>query len=112
MDILIIILVVAILLVNLAFYFRLKKDPKTEDNEFGKLKDDMNALKSSLSESFSGMSKEVAKDMTGALTRVDEKVASLHLNHLGIKLTKLTTDQAEYIGVKKEGPFKPKNYRY
>ena len=78
MDTLIIILVVAVLLVNLAFYFKLKKDPKTEDSEVGKLKDDMNALKSSLSESFSSMSKEVAKDMTGALTRVDEKVASFN----------------------------------
>ncbi len=78
MDTLIIVLVVAVLLVNLAFYFKLKKDPKTEDSEVGKLKDDMNALKSSLSESFSSMSKEVAKDMTGALTRVDEKVASFN----------------------------------
>tara|TARA_B100001123_G_C15315816_1_gene1026090 strand:- start:1705 stop:2754 length:1050 start_codon:yes stop_codon:yes gene_type:complete len=74
MDVLIIVLVVALLLVNLAFYFRFKKNPKTEDNEFGKLRDDMNALKSSLNESFNSMSKEVAKDMTGALSRVDEKV--------------------------------------
>jgi len=43
---------------------------------------------------------------------LDEKVASLHLDHLGVKLTKLEEDQAEYIGVKKEGPFKPEYYRY
>jgi len=43
---------------------------------------------------------------------LDEKVARLHLDHLGVKLTKLDTDQAEYIGVKPEGPFKPDYYRY
>jgi len=43
---------------------------------------------------------------------LDEKVAALHLDHLGVKLTKLTEKQAEYIGVPKEGPFKPDYYRY
>jgi len=43
---------------------------------------------------------------------LDEKVAALHLNHLGVKLTVLEEDQAEYIGVKPEGPFKPDYYRY
>jgi adenosylhomocysteinase len=43
---------------------------------------------------------------------LDEKVAALHLDHLGVKLTKLDNEQAEYIGVKKEGPFKPEYYRY
>jgi len=43
---------------------------------------------------------------------LDEKVAALHLNHLGVKLTVLEGDQAEYIGVKPEGPFKPEYYRY
>lgn len=43
---------------------------------------------------------------------LDEKVAALHLDHLGVKLTHLDDDQAEYIGVKKEGPFKPDHYRY
>jgi len=43
---------------------------------------------------------------------LDEKVAALHLDHLGVKLTKLDADQAEYIGVKPEGPFKPDYYRY
>jgi len=43
---------------------------------------------------------------------LDEKVARLHLDHLGVKLTYLEEDQAEYIGVKTEGPFKPEYYRY
>jgi adenosylhomocysteinase len=43
---------------------------------------------------------------------LDEKVARLHLDKLGAKLTKLTKDQAEYIGVKAEGPYKPATYRY
>jgi len=43
---------------------------------------------------------------------LDEKVARLHLDHLGVKLTYLEEDQAEYIGVKTEGPFKPDYYRY
>lgn len=43
---------------------------------------------------------------------LDEKVASLHLAKLGVKLTKLTDDQAEYINVPENGPFKPDHYRY
>jgi adenosylhomocysteinase len=44
--------------------------------------------------------------------RLDEKVASLHLAKLGVKLTKLTKEQAEYLGISPEGPFKPDHYRY
>ena len=44
--------------------------------------------------------------------KLDEKVAALHLNKLGVKLTKLTGKQAEYLGVSVEGPFKAENYRY
>ncbi|HRI68506.1 MAG TPA: adenosylhomocysteinase [Polyangium sp.] len=44
--------------------------------------------------------------------KLDEKVAVLHLGKLGVELTKLTQDQADYIGVPVEGPFKPENYRY
>ena len=44
--------------------------------------------------------------------QLDEKVARLHLGKLGAKLTNLTKPQAEYLGVKAEGPFKPENYRY
>ena len=43
---------------------------------------------------------------------LDEKVATLHLEKLGVKLTKLTDKQAGYIGVSTEGPFKPDHYRY
>ena len=43
---------------------------------------------------------------------LDEKVARLHLDRLGAKLTKLTPAQAEYIGVTTDGPFKPETYRY
>ena len=43
---------------------------------------------------------------------LDEKVARLHLGKLGARLTELTKDQAEYIGVKVDGPYKPDHYRY
>jgi len=43
---------------------------------------------------------------------LDEKVARLHLDKLGAKLTKLSDDQAKYIGVNKDGPYKPEHYRY
>jgi adenosylhomocysteinase len=44
--------------------------------------------------------------------RLDEEVARLHLEHIGVKLTKLTPGQAEYLGVPLEGPYKPDHYRY
>jgi adenosylhomocysteinase len=44
--------------------------------------------------------------------KLDEKVARLHLDALGVKLSKLTDEQAEYLGVEPEGPFKPAHYRY
>jgi adenosylhomocysteinase len=44
--------------------------------------------------------------------KLDEEVARLHLDKLGVKLTTLTKDQAEYIGVPVEGPFKSAHYRY
>lgn len=44
--------------------------------------------------------------------KLDEEVARLHLEQLGVKLTKLTPDQAAYIGVSPEGPYKPEHYRY
>ena len=44
--------------------------------------------------------------------KLDEKVAALHLPKLGVRLTELTDEQAEYIGVPKTGPFKPEYYRY
>ena len=44
--------------------------------------------------------------------RLDEKVARLHLEALGVKLTKLTDEQADYLGVDPSGPYKPDHYRY
>jgi adenosylhomocysteinase len=43
---------------------------------------------------------------------LDEQVARLHLDKLGVRLTELTPSQASYIGVKQEGPYKPDHYRY
>ena len=43
---------------------------------------------------------------------LDEKVAELHLAKLGVKLDTLSKEQADYIGVPVEGPFKPDHYRY
>ena len=43
---------------------------------------------------------------------LDEKVAHLHLDRIGVKLTKLNKEQADYIGVGADGPFKPEHYRY
>ncbi|MGL6035738.1 MAG: adenosylhomocysteinase [Legionella sp.] len=43
---------------------------------------------------------------------LDEKVARLHLERIGAQLTRLTDEQAEYIGVEKDGPYKAENYRY
>ena len=44
--------------------------------------------------------------------KLDEEVARLHLEQLGVRLTKLTKEQADYIGVKAEGPYKPDHYKY
>ena len=44
--------------------------------------------------------------------KLDEEVARLHLEQIGVKLTKLTQDQADYLGVPVEGPYKPEHYRY
>jgi adenosylhomocysteinase len=44
--------------------------------------------------------------------KLDEEVARLHLDHLGVELTALTQEQADYLGVPVEGPYKPEHYRY
>ena len=44
--------------------------------------------------------------------KLDEEVARLHLEKIGVKLTRLTPAQAEYIGVSPDGPYKPEHYRY
>ncbi|MFQ5490751.1 MAG: adenosylhomocysteinase, partial [Phycisphaerae bacterium] len=43
---------------------------------------------------------------------LDERVARLHLAQLGVSLTELTEEQAKYLGIPKEGPYKPEHYRY
>jgi len=43
---------------------------------------------------------------------LDEEVARLHLEKLGVKLSKLTEEQADYIGVEVGGPYKPEHYKY
>lgn len=43
---------------------------------------------------------------------LDEKFARLHLERIGVKLTKLSKKQADYLGVAVEGPYKPEDYRY
>ena len=43
---------------------------------------------------------------------LDEEVARLHLDHLGIHLTEMTDEQSDYIGIPKKGPYKPNGYRY
>ena len=55
---------------------------------------------------------EYNKDVYRLPKILDEKVARIHVQALGGELTKLTKDQAEYIGVDPEGPFKPEHYRY
>jgi len=56
--------------------------------------------------------KNYAKQVYVLPKHLDEKVARLHLKKLGVSLTELTPEQSEYIGVPKEGPFKPEHYRY
>ena len=50
--------------------------------------------------------------MTRLAKELDEEVARLHLDKLGAKLTELSKEQADYIGVPVEGPYKPEHYRY
>jgi adenosylhomocysteinase len=44
--------------------------------------------------------------------KLDEEVARLHLDKLGVQLTRLTSEQAEYLDLDVDGPYKPENYRY
>lgn len=56
--------------------------------------------------------KNLAVDVYRLPKHLDEEVARLHLEQIGVKLTQLTKKQADYIGVKPEGPYKPEHYRY
>ena len=74
-----VILLTIILLVGLAIlYFQIKTKPKQEENVTEKIKDELNSIKTSFSDSFGTMSRDIAKDMTGALTKVDEKVLNFN----------------------------------
>jgi S-adenosyl-L-homocysteine hydrolase len=53
-----------------------------------------------------------SRELLFCLVQLDEEVARLHLDHLGVKMTKLSADQASYLGVGENGPFKPDHYRY
>ena len=61
---------------------------------------------------FAFVSVEIAKSSIGLPKHLDEEVARLHLERIGVKLTKLTKKQADYLGVPAEGPYKPEHYRY
>ncbi|MFC1951501.1 adenosylhomocysteinase, partial [Chloroflexota bacterium] len=52
------------------------------------------------------------KDVITLSKQLDEKVARLHLDRFGTKLTQLTEEQADYLGLPQEGPYKPDHYRY
>ena len=77
MESIFLILISLLLIVNLIVIFLIlnKKNEIKNDNSEQILKDEVNSLKNSFSQSFGSMSKEIAKDMTGALTKVDEKVS-------------------------------------
>ncbi len=44
--------------------------------------------------------------------QLDEEVAAAHLDHLGVRLSKMTNEQAKYLDLSEAGPFKPEHYRY
>lgn len=50
--------------------------------------------------------------MVSLFFQLDEAVAAAHLDKLGVKLTELTDKQAKYLGIPKDGPYKPDHYRY
>ncbi len=56
--------------------------------------------------------KEYKVDVYRLPKHLDEEVARLHLEKLGVHLTKLSKEQSEYLGIPVEGPYKPEHYRY
>ena len=73
------ILLSVILVIGLVIlYFQIKTKSKQEENVSEKIKNELNSIKSSFSDSFGAMSRDIAKDMTGALTKVDEKVLNFN----------------------------------
>ena len=101
----IILLIVLIVLVGYAVYLiKSVKDGKKEDGNQDQLKqvEQLNDLKSSLNQSFGSMQKEIAKDMTGALTRVDEKVGAFNRQVEALNKSQENFSQI-LAGVKKYG---------
>ena len=76
MESLLIVLITVLIVINAGmFFFLVKRKPDTKEDKTEQVfKDEINALRNSFSQSFGSMSKDIAKDMTGALTKVDEKV--------------------------------------
>jgi DNA recombination protein RmuC len=76
MESLLIVLITVLIVINAGmFFFLVKRKPDIKEDKTEQVfKDEINALRNSFSQSFGSMSKDIAKDMTGALTRVDEKV--------------------------------------
>ena len=75
MDSLIVILIAALILINLCiFYYLIKNRREKQSNTEQTFKDEFNNFKETFTQSFGHMSKDIAKDMSGALIRVDEKV--------------------------------------
>ena len=103
MDSLLIILLVVLIGISLVIlYFQLKAKPKQEEDISDKIKEDINSLRTSFSDSLGSMSKEIAKDMAGALTKVDEKV--LNFNQQVETLNKSQEGISKIlVGVKKYG---------
>ena len=76
MDSLIIVLVVLLVIINIGvIFFLIRNKPEKPINPEQTFKDEFNSFKETFGQSFGSMSKEIAKDMTGALTKVDEKVS-------------------------------------
>ena len=78
MESLLIILICILIIVNIGMFFLLmKKNPEVKEDKTEQVfKDEISALRNSFNQSFGSMSKDIAKDMTGALSRFDEKVGS------------------------------------
>ena len=104
MESLLIILITILIIINIGmFFFLTKRKPEIVDNKAEQIfKDEVNSLKNTFSQSFGTMSKEIAKDMTGALTKVDEKVGVF--NHQVSELNKSQDNFSKILsGVKTYG---------
>ncbi len=74
----IILLTILIFIGLIILYFQIKNEPKKDESLNESVKNELNSIKTTFSDSFGNMSKEIAKDMTGALTKVDEKVLNFN----------------------------------